>query len=415
MAFRRQNKGNNQSNNGKNELPSAATFFAEMRSQDPTNNECFECSRSNPQWASVPYGIYICLECSGKHRSIGVHLSFVRSLTMDNWTPKQRSKMRVGGNANLKKHFEECGVYDIADLSQKYSTTAAKAYKSKIEALANGNNFTMPPIEDLKAGTASVAPQKKALSQSVPRRPRGGYSPNFSNRGNHRGGRGNHRGRGGMRHSGDNFGRNQGNNFRGNQNSYGGNGNSYGGNGNGFGGNGGSSISSNSISSDMYGPPRRSQGYNNDVGETVSNGVNGLVGGISNAGNVAAEKLREVDVDEIAKTVKNTGEMGWNMAVDFFNTAKSSIQSTETYRDYFGGGYQTSSVSSGGSYQNGGYQNGGYQNNSNSSPYQNRSSSSSSFQNGGGYQNKGFQNSGRYGSTGLSNSGPQEEEWDMNW
>ena len=38
----------------------------------PGNNICFECSRAKPDWASVSYGTLICLQCSGRHRSLGV-------------------------------------------------------------------------------------------------------------------------------------------------------------------------------------------------------------------------------------------------------------------------------------------------------------------------------------------------------
>ncbi|KAK6297099.1 hypothetical protein J4Q44_G00332410 [Coregonus suidteri] len=62
------------------------------------NHRCCDCSEEEPRWASVNLGITMCIECSGIHRSLGVHLSKVRSLTLDSWDPEQMKLLCGLGN-----------------------------------------------------------------------------------------------------------------------------------------------------------------------------------------------------------------------------------------------------------------------------------------------------------------------------
>lgn len=59
----------------------------------PGNHKCCDCPSLDRDWGSVSHGTLICLECAGKHRSLGVHVSFVRSIRMDSWSKEQVSSL----------------------------------------------------------------------------------------------------------------------------------------------------------------------------------------------------------------------------------------------------------------------------------------------------------------------------------
>lgn len=55
----------------------------------PGNDKCCDCQSIDTDWGDVSHGILICLECAGKHRALGVQVSFVRSIYMDTWSVNQ--------------------------------------------------------------------------------------------------------------------------------------------------------------------------------------------------------------------------------------------------------------------------------------------------------------------------------------
>lgn len=70
---------------------------------------------------------------------MGVHLTFVRSVDLDEWTQRQIDAMKIGGNGPAREYFRKHGMSmdgtSGKGAEKKYTSKAAQMYRSQLEKL----------------------------------------------------------------------------------------------------------------------------------------------------------------------------------------------------------------------------------------------------------------------------------------
>jgi len=86
--------------------PSSVKAKLDKLLSKPGNTNCADCGANSPRWASISIGVFLCPNCAGAHRSLGTHVSVVKSVDLDVWKDEWLSVLERVGNLENKNSLE---------------------------------------------------------------------------------------------------------------------------------------------------------------------------------------------------------------------------------------------------------------------------------------------------------------------
>ena len=110
-------------------------------SQLPTNCYCFDCYQTNPEWASINNGIFLCISCAGQHRNLGLNISKIKSINLDVWNYEEYLIMKNSGNFRLKEFLEKFEINTNERIEIKYKYKIVQYYRDLIKAEIEQKNY----------------------------------------------------------------------------------------------------------------------------------------------------------------------------------------------------------------------------------------------------------------------------------
>ncbi|KAL7423485.1 ARF GAP with effector function(s) [Cryptotrichosporon argae] len=129
------------------------------------NKACADCRKNDARWASWNLGVFLCIRCSGIHRSMGTHISRVKSIDLDIWQPEQMESMQKWGNRRANIYWEKHLKAGHVPPDHKIESFIRSKYESRRWAMEG------PPPADpsvLESGGAATPPPVDQSSRPTP-------------------------------------------------------------------------------------------------------------------------------------------------------------------------------------------------------------------------------------------------------